>query len=38
MTLDCPDDAAWFDDLPGSQEILKNQKEEINAGQVNLKH
>lgn len=26
MVLDCPDDAAWFDDLPGSQAILAAQK------------
>ena len=32
--LECPDDAAWFDDLPGSQEILKKQ-EEIPPSQVN---
>lgn len=34
MELECPDDAAWFDDLPGSQEILKKQ-EEIPPSQVN---
>ncbi|MCH5584757.1 KamA family radical SAM protein [Shimazuella sp. AN120528] len=26
MVLDCPDEAAWFDDLPGSQEILEKQE------------
>jgi lysine 2,3-aminomutase len=28
MILDCPDDAAWFDDLPGSQSILEAQEQE----------
>ena len=34
MILDCPDHAAWFDDLPGSQGILNQQMKEINAGKI----
>lgn len=26
MVLDCPDDATWFDDLPGAQAVLEAQK------------
>lgn len=31
MVLDCPPDAAWFDDLPGADAILKQQEEEVSA-------
>jgi len=31
MVLDCPDDAAWFDDLPGADKILEAQKRDASA-------
>ncbi len=29
MKLECPDDASWFDDLPGAKEILEAQKSSV---------
>ena len=29
MVLDCPDDAAWFDDLPGYERYVKESKENV---------
>lgn len=31
MTLDCPDDAAWFDDLPGSEKFWTKPEKKTNA-------
>lgn len=30
MILDCPDDAAWFDDLPGNEQYWKKKEEVFN--------
>jgi len=31
MVLDCPDDAAWFDDLPGSERYWRRPQKKTNA-------
>lgn len=35
MVLDCPDDAAWFDDLPGSEKMWVKPKKKANVVSVN---
>jgi len=35
MVLDCPDDAAWFDDLPGSERMWVKPKKKANVVSVN---
>ncbi|MEW9032149.1 MAG: KamA family radical SAM protein [Planifilum fimeticola] len=31
MVFDCPDDAAWFDDLPGADKVLEAQQQDASA-------
>lgn len=35
MVLDCPDDAAWFDDLPGSEHMWEKPKKKADVVSVN---
>jgi len=35
LVLDCPDDAAWFDDLPGSERMWVKPKKKANVVSVN---